>query len=153
MTVLIKEDDLNQTIRRNNRAVCGGQFFGGIQTERNILDFAVAAYAVCFVHFKALDYVDFHTLTLIVKLRACFCHFNFLPCIHKLHGMGFIIQHHAIRGGHFPYLILSEIKLLRFRCSVLASGKRVHNLAFLGSYRAVCRDDVLGCGNLINCSL
>ena len=40
--------------------------------------YLVIAYAVCFVNLKALDYVDFHTLTLVVKIRACFRHFNFL---------------------------------------------------------------------------
>ena len=90
MTVFIKEDNLNQFIRRDRRTVCGGQFLGGIQTERNVFDFSVIAYAVCFVNLKALDYVDFHTLTLVVKIRACFRHFNFLSRIYKLHGMDFL---------------------------------------------------------------
>ena len=90
MTVLIKEDNLNQTVRRNNRAVGGGQFLVCIQTERDVLDFTVTAHAVCFVHFKGFVKVDFYTLTLIVKIRACFRHFDFLPGIHKLHGVDFI---------------------------------------------------------------
>ena len=54
---------------------------GGIQTKRNVFDFSVIAYAVCFVNLKALDYVDFHTLTLVVKIRACFRHFDFLSVV------------------------------------------------------------------------
>ena len=42
--------------------------------------FAVAAHAVCFVNLKGFVEVDFHMLTLIVKLCACFRHFDFLPC-------------------------------------------------------------------------
>ena len=90
MTVFIKENNLNQFIRRDCRAVCGGQFLGGIQTKRNVFDFAVISHTVCFIHLKALDYVDFHTLTLVVKIRACFRHFDFLSRIYKLHGVDFL---------------------------------------------------------------
>ena len=90
MTAFIKEDNLNQFIRRDRRTVCGGQFLGGIQTERNVFNLPVVAYAICFVNLKTLDYVDFHTLTLVVKIRACFRHFDFLSRIYKLHGVDFL---------------------------------------------------------------
>ena len=91
MTVPVKEDDLNQTVRRDSCTVSGGEFFCGIQAKGHIIDFAIHANAIGFVRFKALYKVDFHPLTLIVKTCGCFRHFDFLSCIHKLYGMNFVI--------------------------------------------------------------
>ena len=67
--------------------------------------------------------------------------------------MDFLIQHHSIRSCNFLNLIFSEIQFFGFCCTVLSCRNGIHNLALFGSDRSVQSDNILGCGNLIDCTL
>ena len=153
VTVLVKSNDLNQTVNGNCSTVGGCQFLRSVKPKGNIKDFPVIAHAIGFVHLKALDEVDFHFLSLIVEARGSFCDRNLLTCVHKLHGMRFPVQHHSIRGFGFPDFVSAKIQFLALCCTVRTRGNRVHDFAFRSPECPVQSIDVLGCGNLIDSSL
>ena len=153
MTAFIKENDLKQTALWNHRAVCGFQLLGGIQAEGHIKDFAVCANAIFLVCCKALYKVDFHTLTLVDKSCGGFRNSHFLSCIHKLYGVDFLIQNHAIRGFHFLNFVPAQIQLLRGGCTVCSCGNGVNHFALFSSYCSIQSHNILGCGNLIDRTL
>ena len=153
MTAFIKENDLKQTVSGNHCSVCGFQFLGGIQAKGHIKDFAVLSDAVGFVGFKALYKVDFHTLTLIDKSRCRFGHCDFLSCVHKLYGVDFLIQHHAIRGCGFLDLVFAKIQLFGFCHAVCTCGYGINDLALGSPERTVQSINVLGSTNLIDSPL
>ena len=153
MTAFIKGNDLNQTVRRNGLSVCGCEFLCGVQAKGHIKDFPVLANAVGFINGKALDEVDFNTLSFIIERSIRFRYINILSCIHKLNRMDFLIQHHSIRSCDFLNLIFSEIQFFGFCCTVLSCRNGIHNLALVCSDRSVQSDNILGCGNLIDCTL
>ena len=153
MTAFIKENDLKQTALWNYRAVCGFQLLGGIQAKGYVKDFAVCADAVSLIFCKALYKVDFHTLTLIDKSRCCFGHCDFLSCVHKLYGVDFLIQHHAIRGCGFLDLVFAKVQLFRFCRAVRTCGNGVNDLALGSPERTVQSINILGSTNLIDSPL
>ena len=67
--------------------------------------------------------------------------------------MNFIIQDHAIRGGHFLDLISAQIQLLRGGCTVCACGNGVNHFSLRRTERTVQSHNILGCGNRIHSPL
>ena len=153
VTILIKEDDLNQTVSRDSLSVYGSQFLGCIQAKGYIGKLAVFAHAVILVNFKGFHKVDFHTLTLVHKTCGSFRYGDFLTCIHKLNGVDFLIQYETERSSNLFDLVLSKIQLLGFCRTVFACGNSIHNLALRSSERSVQSINILGGGNLIDRTL
>ena len=152
-SVPVKRDNLNQPVGRDNRAVCRSQFLFRIQAKGHIKDFAVLADAVGFVRHKALDKVDFYTLPFVIERSGGFGNSDILTRIYKLNGVNFLVQHHSKRCCDFLDLVFAEIEFLAYRRTVCACGNGIDNLALRSSECAVQSINILGCGNLIDCTL
>ncbi len=152
-SVLVKRDNLNQSVSGDNRAVCRRQFLFRIQAKGYIINLAVLTDAVGFIRHKALDKVDFYTLPFVIERSGSFGNSDILTCIYKLNGVNFLVQHHSERRCDFLDLVFAEIEFLAYRRTVCTCGNGIDNLALRSSERTVQSINILGGGNLIDCAL
>ena len=110
MTAFIKGNDLNQTVRRNGLSVCGCEFLCRIQSKGHIKDFSILANAVGFINGKALDEVDFNTLSFIIERSSRFRYINILSCIHKLNSLRLSFAYIIIRSLRLGYGVGAKIE-------------------------------------------
>ena len=88
-SVLIRRDDLDQTVCGNRSAAGRYDFLGGKQPKGNVLHFTVIANAEALILLDGLHKADFHLLTLVLERSCRFRYGNILTGVNKLDTVGF----------------------------------------------------------------
>ena len=145
-SVLIRRDDLDQTVCGNRSAAGRYDFLGGKQPKGNVLHFTVIANAEALILLDGLYKADFHLLTLVLERSRRFRNSNILTGVDKLDAVGFRVEHHPVGRSNLTNLVFAEIEFTAHSCAVFIGSNRVHDLALLISDSAVLRDNIL-CGD------
>ena len=150
--VFIKRHDLDQSVRRNDRAVCCSKLLGGIEAEGYGGKLVIHTDTELLILLQHLGKRNPRLLSVIAEAGSGFGDLNLLPGIDKLCGMGSLVNDHAIGGFHLGDSVFSQIQRLALRRAVCACGHRIHHLAGAAAQRTVRSVDVLRCLDLIGCS-
>ena len=150
--VFIKRQDLDETVRRNDRAVCCGKLLGGIKTEGHSGELVVHADAELLILLQHLGKRNPRLLSVIAEAGSSFGELDFLPGVDKLCSMGVLVYDHAVGGFHLGDFVFSQIQRLAFRHAICAGSHRIHHLAGAAAQRTVWGVNILRCLDLIGCS-
>ena len=150
--VFVKGQNLDQSVRRNDRAVCCGKFLGGIEAEGHGGKLVIHADTELLVLLQYLGKRNPRLLSVIAEAGSRFGDLNFLAGVDKFCSMGVLVYDHAIGGFHLGDFVFSQIQRLAFRRAVCAGSHRIHHLAGAAAQRTVRSVDVLRCLDLIGCS-
>ena len=113
--VFVKGHDLDQSVRRNDRAVRCGKFLGGIEAESHGGEFVIHADAELLVLLQHLGKRNPRLLSVIAEVGSGFGDLNLLPGIDKLCGMGVLVNDHAVGCFHLGDFVFSQIQRLALR--------------------------------------
>ena len=150
--VFVKGHDLDETVHRNDRAVCCGKLLGGIEAEGHGGKLVIHTDTELLVLLQHLGKRNPRLLSVIAEAGSRFGDLNLLPGIDKLCGMGVLVNDHAVGGFHLGDFVFSQIQRLALRRAVCAGSHRIHHLAGAAAQRTVRSVDVLRCLDLIGCS-
>ena len=150
--VFVKGQNLNQSVCRNDRAVCCGKLLGGIEAEGHGGKLVIHADAELFILLQHLGKRNPRLLSVIAEVGCSFGGLNFLAGVDKFCSMGVLVYDHAIGGFHLGDFVFSQIQRLALRRAVCAGSHRIHHLAGAAAQRTVRSVDVLRCLDLIGCS-
>ena len=151
-SVFVKGHDLDQSVRRNDRAVCCGKLLGGIEAEGHGGEFVIHADTELLILLQYLGKRNPRLLSVIAEAGSSFGDLDFLPGVDKLCGMDVLVYDHAVGGFHLGDFVFSQIQRLAFRHAICAGGHRIRHLAGAAAQRAVRGVDVRRCLDLIGCS-
>jgi len=152
VAVFVHRHDLQQAVGRNDAAVSGGQLLGGKQSKGHGGKLTALADAKTLILLQDLIQRNGGFLPLVAEVGSGFGDLDLLPGVDKLCRADFGVQHIAGGGCDLPDLVLAEIQRLAFGKSRFVGGHGIDDLAGRIAKRAVRRDDVLGSGDLINCT-
>ena len=152
LSVFIKGHDLDETVHRNDGAVCCGKLLGGIEAEGHGGKLVIHADAELLILLQHLGKRNPRLLSVIAEAGSRFGDLNFLAGVDKFCSMGVLVYDHAIGGFHLGDSVFSQIQRLALRRAVCACGHRIHHLAGAAAQRTVRSVDVLRCLDLIGCS-
>ena len=150
--VFVKGQNLNQSVRRNDRAVCCGKLLGGIEAEGHGGKLVIHADTELLVLLQHLGKRNPRLLSVIAEAGSRFGDLNFLAGVDKFCSMGSLVNDHAVGGFHLGDFVFSQIQRLALRRAVCAGSHRIHHLAGAAAQRTVRSVDVLRCLDLIGCS-
>ena len=150
--VFVKGQNLNQSVCRNDRAVCCGKLLGGIEAEGHGGKLVIHTDTELLVLLQHLGKRNPRLLSVIAEAGSRFGDLNFLAGVDKFCSMGVLVYDHAIGGFHLGDSVFSQIQRLALRRAVCACGHRIHHLAGAAAQRTVRSVDVLRCLDLIGCS-
>ena len=150
--VFVKGQNLNQSVCRNDRAVCCGKLLGGIEAEGHGGKLVIHTDTELLVLLQHLGKRNPRLLSVIAEAGSRFGDLNLLPGIDKLCGMGVLVNDHAVGGFHLGDFVFSQIQRLALRRAVCAGSHRIHHFAGAAAQRTVRSVDVLRCLDLIGCS-
>ena len=150
--VFVKGQNLNQSVCRNDRAVCCGKLLGGIEAEGHGGKLVIHTDTELLVLLQHLGKRNPRLLSVIAETGSGFGDLNLLPGIDKLCGMGVLVNDHAVGGFHLGDFVFSQIQRLALRRAICAGGHRIHHLAGAAAQRTIRGVDVLRCLDLIGCS-
>ena len=150
--VFVKGQNLNQSVCRNDRAVCCGKLLGGIEAEGHGGKLVIHADTELLVLLQHLGKRNLRLLSVIAEAGSGFGDLNSLAGVDKFCGMGVLVYDHVIGGFHLGDFVFSQIQRLAFRRAVCAGSHRIHHLAGAAAQRTVRSVDVLCCLDLIGCS-
>ena len=120
--VFIKRHDLDQSVRRNDRAVCCSKLLGGIEAEGYGGKLVIHTDTELLILLQHLGKRNPRLLSVIAEAGSGFGDLNLLPGIDKLCGMGSLVNDHAIGGFHLGDSVFSQIQRLALRRAVCAYG-------------------------------
>ena len=147
--VFVKGQNLNQSVCRNDRAVCCGKLLGSIEAEGHGGKLVIHTDTELLILLQHLGKRNPRLLSVIAEAGSRFGDLNLLPGIDKLCGMGVLVNDHAIGGFHLGDFVFSQIQRLALRRAVCAGSHRIHHLAGAAAQRTVRSVDVLRCLDLI----
>ena len=150
--VFVKGQNLNQSVCRNDRAVCCGKLLGGIEAEGHGGKLVIHTDTELLILLQHLGKRNPRLLSVIAEAGSRFGDLDFLTGIDKLCGMGVLVNDHAVGGFHLGDFVFSQIQRLALRRAVCAGSHRIHHLAGTAAQRTVRSVDVLHCLDLIGCS-
>ena len=141
--VCLDASDLNQTVLRNDGAICCGQVFGCVESEINIEDLIAGADLEQLILLQIL--IEFHQdfLAFIVDGYGGAGDRHFLSGVLKLHRNGFLIQHHAIRRFGFHDFVFAQVQFRAGGSAIRRSGQGIHHLACAVTKSAIRCNNVL----------
>ena len=152
LSVFVKGQNLDETVRRNDRAVCCGKLLGGIEAEGHGGKLVIHTDAELLILLQHLGKRNTRFLSVVAEVGSGFGDLDFLTGIDKLCGMGVLVYDHAVGGFHLGDFVFSQIQRLAFRHAICAGGHRIYHLAGAAAQRAVRGVDVRRCLDLIGCS-
>ena len=152
LSVFIKGHDLDETVHRNDGAVCCGKLLGGIEAEGHGGKLVIHADTELLVLLQYLGKRNLRLLSVIAEAGSRFGDLNFLVGVDKFCSMGVLVYDHAIGGFHLGDFVFSQIQRLALRRAVCAGSHRIHHLAGAAAQCTVRSVDVLRCLDLIGCS-
>ncbi len=152
MTVFPTGNSLNERILGNGTAICRCDFLGCIEAKGNGEDFTVLANAEGFVLFHDLGKVNFYLLPFIDEAGVRGGNSDLLSGIGQLHQDRIRIDDHTVGCGNLTDDELAQEQRLGDCLAAIIGGNDRHYLVFGIAERTVRGDDVLGCGDLIDCS-
>ena len=150
--VFVKGQNLNQSVCRNDRAVCCGKLLGGIEAEGHGGKLVIHADAELLILLQHLGKRNPRLLSVIAEAGSRFGDLNFLAGVDKFCSMGVLVYDHAIGGFHLGDFVFSQIQRLAFRRAVCAGSHRIYHLAGAAAQRTVRGVDVRRGLDLIGCS-
>ena len=152
LSVFIKGHDLDETVHRNDGAVCCGKLLGGIEAEGHGGKLVIHTDTELLVLLQHLGKRNPRLLSVIAEAGSRFGDLNFLAGVDKFCSMGVLVYDHAIGGFHLGDFVFSQIQRLALRRAVCAGSHRIHHFAGAAAQRTVRSVDVLRCLDLIGCS-
>ena len=152
LSVFIKGHDLDETVHRNDRAVCCGKLLGGIEAEGHGGKLVIHADTELLVLLQYLGKRNPRLLSVIAEAGSGFGDLDFLTVIDKLCSMGVLVNDHAVGGFHLGDFVFSQIQRVALRHAICAGGHRIHHLAGTTAQRTIRGVDVRRGLDLIGCS-
>ena len=152
LSVFIKGHDLDETVHRNDGAVCCGKLLGGIEAEGHGGKLVIHTDTELLILLQHLGKRNPCLLSVVAEVGCGFGDLNFLAGVDKLCGMGVLVYDHAIGGFHLGDSVFSQIQRLALRRAVCAGGHRIHHLAGTTAQRTIRGVDVRRGLDLIGCS-
>ena len=149
LSVFIKGHDLDETVRRNDGAVCCGKLLGGIEAEGHGGKLVIHADTELLVLLQHLGKRNPRLLSVVAEAGSSFSDLDLLASVDKLCGMGVLVYDHAVGGFHLGDFVFSQIQRLALRHAICAGGHRIHHLAGTTAQRTIWGVDVLRCLDLI----
>ena len=150
--VFVKGQNLNQSVCRNDRAVCCGKLLGGIEAEGHGGKLVIHTDTELLILLQHLGKRNPRLLSVVAEAGGSFGDLDFLTGVDKFCSMGVLVYDHAIGGFHLGDFVFSQIQRLALRRAVCAGSHRIHHLAGAAAQRTVRSVDVLRCLDLIGCS-
>ena len=150
--VFVKGQNLNQSVCRNDRAVCCGKLLGGIEAEGHGGKLVIHADTELLVLLQYLGKRNPRLLSVIAEAGSGFGDLDFLTVIDKLCSMGVLVNDHAVGGFHLGDFVFSQIQRVALRHAICAGGHRIHHLAGTTAQRTIRGVDVRRGLDLIGCS-
>ena len=152
LSVFIKGHDLDETVHRNDGAVCCGKLLGGIEAEGHGGKLVIHTDTELLVLLQYLGKRNPRLLSVIAEAGSRFGDLNFLAGVDKFCSMGVLVYDHAIGGFHLGDFVFSQIQRLALHHAICTCGHRIYHLADAAAQRAVRSVDVRRCLDLIGCS-
>ena len=152
LSVFIKGHDLDETVHRNDGAVCCGKLLGGIEAEGHGGKLVIHADAELFILLQHLGKRNPRLLSVVAEAGGSFGDLDFLVGVDKLCGMGVLVNDHAVGGFHLGDFIFAQIQRFAFHRAICAGSHRIYHLAGAAAQRTVRGVDVRRGLDLIGCS-
>ena len=105
--VFVKGQNLNQSVRRNDGAVCCSKLLDGIEAEGHGGKLVIHTDTELLVLLQHLGKRNPRLLSVIAEAGSGFGDLNLLPGIDKLCGMGVLVNDHAVGGFHLGDFVFS----------------------------------------------
>ena len=91
-------------------------------------------------------------MALVIELGGCFGDLDGFACIGQFNRLCLIVQHRAVGRFCFSDRIFAEIQRLACGIAAFIGGYGIDNRTLGIAERTVRRDNILGGGNLIDCT-